>query len=140
MVVKSAAVGVNNNPVAAKPEFKLQIDAPRNLVRIQYLGHVTAAGMAACAKEVERLLPELKAGFTVLTDLTGLEAMELDCVPHLTRVMDLSKARGVGTVVRIIPDPDKDIGFNILSIIHLRRGVKIITCETFAEAERALNR
>jgi hypothetical protein len=64
--------------------------------------------------------------------------MDLDCVPHLARIMDLSRARGVGTVVRIIPDRDKDIGFNILSIIHYRRDVQIITCETPAEAERAL--
>lgn len=120
------------------PAFTIQLDAPRNLVRIQYLGHVTAEKMDACVNEIERLLPAMQAGFTVLTDLSALESMELDCVPHLTRIMDLSKARGIGTVVRIIPDRDKDIGFNILSIIHYRRGVKIITCDTLAEAERAL--
>jgi hypothetical protein len=120
------------------PEFKLQVDAARNLVRISYVGHVTAAVVAACAKEVEKHLPDMRAGFTVVTDLSGLESMALDCVPHLTRIMDLSRAQGIGTVVRIIPDRDKDIGFNILSIIHYRRGVKIITCETAVEAERAL--
>ena len=64
--------------------------------------------------------------------------MDLDCVPHLTKIMDLSRAHGVGTVVRVIPDPDKDIGFSILSIIHYRRGVRIVTCESLAEAERVL--
>jgi hypothetical protein len=126
------------NAMTASPMFKIQPDAARNLVHIWYQGHVTAAGMAACVKEVERHLPAMRAGFTMLTDLTALEAMELDCVPHLTRIMDLSKAQGVGTVVRVIPDRAKDIGFNILSIIHLRRGVKVVTCDTLAEAERAL--
>ena len=64
--------------------------------------------------------------------------MELDCVDSLTRVMECFKSSGVGTVVRVIPDPAKDIGFNILSITHYRRGVKVITCETLAEAERVL--
>jgi hypothetical protein len=52
--------------------------------------------------------------------------------------MELFKTRSIGTVVRVIPDPEKDIGFNILSLTHYRRGVKIVTCETLAEAERAL--
>ncbi len=124
--------------MTVSPVFKVQLDAPRNLIHIWYLGNVTATGMAACVKEVERCLPVLRPGFTVLTDLSGLESMTLDCAPHLTRIMDLSKSHGIGTAVRVIPDQTKDIGFNILSIIHYRRGVKIVTCATLAEAERAL--
>jgi hypothetical protein len=41
-------------------------------------------------------------------------------------------------VVRVIPDPHKDIGLNILSLFHYRRGVRIVTCETLEEAMRAL--
>ncbi len=119
-----------------KPEFEIETDALPELVRIRYVGHVTAAGVQACAAEMERLLPKTHAGFTTLTDLSALESMDLDCVPHLTRIMDACRARGIGTVVRVIPDRDKDIGFKILSIIHYRHGVRIVTCETLAEAER----
>ena len=70
----------------------------------------------------------------MLTDLSGLDSMELDCATELTAVMDAFKATGVGTVVRIVPDPAKDIGFNILSIVHYRRGVRIATCQTAEEA------
>jgi hypothetical protein len=118
--------------------FRIRHDSSRNLLHIWYQGHVSAAGAAACAEDVERLLPSMRGGFTVLTDLSGLDSMDLESVPHLTRIMDLSKAHGIGAVVRVIPDRTKDIGFNILSIIHYRRGVKIITCDTLAEAERAL--
>jgi hypothetical protein len=124
--------------MTAKPMFEIKSDTAKNLVRVRYLGHVSATGMKECVSQVERLLPELRVGFTVLTDLSGLESMDLDCVPYLTKIMDLIRAKGVGTVVRVIPDPTKDIGFNILSLIHLRRGVKIVTCENLAEAERAL--
>jgi hypothetical protein len=42
-------------------------------------------------------------------------------------------------VVRIIPDPSKDIGLNILSIVHYRGTVQVITCETALEAWRVLD-
>ena|ERR1019366_2866214 len=121
-----------------RSEFEIQTDAVLNLIRIRYVGHVTAAGMKACRTEVERLLSGTRAGFTMLTDLSGLEAMDLDCVPHLAKIMDLCRAKGIGTVVRIIPDREKDIGFNILSAIHYRRGVQIVTCESLAEAKRVI--
>jgi anti-anti-sigma regulatory factor len=118
--------------------FHLETNATQNLLRVRYTGQVTVAGMKACRTQVEVQLAALRPDFTVLTDLSGLESMDLDCVEPLTRIMDLFRAKGVGLVVRVIPDPSKDIGFKILSIIHLRRGVKIVTCDTLAEAERIL--
>jgi hypothetical protein len=124
--------------MTAGPKCEILLDAPRNLIRMRYNGHVSAAEMKPFADEVRALLPKLRKGFTVLTDLSGLDSMELDCATELTGVMDRLKAKGVGTVVRIVPDPAKDIGFNILSIVHYRRGVRIATCQTAEEAERML--
>ncbi len=120
------------------PKSEVLFDVSRNMIRMRYNGHVAAAEMKAYADEVRRLLPQVRKGFTVLTDLSGLHSMELDCATELTKVMDEFKVRGVGTVVRIVPDPAKDIGFNILSVVHYRRGVKVVTCQTADEAERAL--
>jgi hypothetical protein len=44
----------------------------------------------------------------------------------------------VEAVVRVIPDPQKDIGLNILSLFHYRRRVRIVTCATLGEAMKAL--
>jgi hypothetical protein len=52
--------------------------------------------------------------------------------------MDLCNKHGIEMVVRVIPDPQKDIGLNILSLFHYRRRVRIVTCKTLAEAMRAL--
>jgi hypothetical protein len=41
-------------------------------------------------------------------------------------------------VVRVIPDPQKDIGLNILSLFHYRKRVRIVTCETLDEARKVL--
>ena len=95
--------------------------------------------MQSCQARVESLLPQLQTGFTLLTDLSDLASMDLDCVAALTKIMDRLRTGGIRTVVRVVPEPDKDIGFKILSIIHYRRGVRIVTCETLAEAERALS-
>jgi hypothetical protein len=103
-----------------------------------YRGHGAAAEMKAFEEEVRGLLPQVRKGFTVLTDLSGLDSMELDCMASLTKAMDEFKARGVGAVVRIVPDPAKDIGFNILSVVHYRRGVRVVTCQTAEEAARAI--
>lgn len=133
--------GARNAPARATPTtsvFDMQFDESRNLVTIRYFGHVTGAAMKGVTEHALAVLSKVRPGFTVLTDLSGLESMELDCVPGLTGMMDRFKAKGVGTVVRIIPDPAKDIGFNILAIVHYRRGVHIVTCETAAEAERVL--
>jgi hypothetical protein len=127
-----------DDAMKANRMFHIRVDATQNLIRIRYLGQVTVAGMKACRTQVESELPALRPGFSVLTDLSGLESMELDCVEPLTKILDLFRAKGVGMVVRVIPDPSKDIGFKILSIIHLRRGVKVVTCDTLAEAEQAL--
>jgi hypothetical protein len=118
--------------------FEVEVEAARNLARTRYTGTVTAAHMRAGVEEVARLLPPLRAGFTVLADLSGLEAMDLDCAPHLAKIMELCKAHGVGRVIRVIPDPAKDIGLNILSLIHYRGKVQLVTCSTLAEAEQEL--
>ena len=124
--------------MANEPKSELKADSVKNLVSVRYFGHVTAADAKTVLAQIEKLIPQLRSGFTMLTDLSGLESMDLECVASLTKIMDRCRANGVGTVVRIVPDRTKDIGFNILSVIHLRRDVKIITCETLAEAERVL--
>ena len=118
--------------------FTVRCDISRNLIEVAYRGKVSIADVKAVFEKVQELLPELRQGFTFLADLSGLESMELDSVGDITKIMDSCNAAGIGTVVRIIPDPRKDIGFNILSIIHYRRGVRMITCQTAAEAERVI--
>ena len=104
------------------------------------MGHVAATEAKAGAESLRALLPQVRKGFTLVADLSALDAMELDAVPEVTGIMDACRANGVSTVVRIIPDPDKDIGFNILSIVHYRRGVRVITCQDDAEAERYIKK
>lgn len=118
----------------AKLIFEAEIVAERNLLRTHYRGHVTEAGLKEGIVRFEGLLKKLKPGFTIFADMSELDLMDLECGAQLARIMELCKANKVGSVIRVIPDPDKDIGVNILSIVHYRGKVPIATYDTLAEA------
>ncbi len=118
--------------------FTAELDSKRNVLRVSFYGVVTGALLEVQTACVSEALKRLQPGFLVVADLTELDRMDLDCAPALTAMMDLYVAAEVGRVIRVIPDPGKDIGLNILSITHYRGRVPIVTCETRAEAEEAL--
>jgi hypothetical protein len=118
--------------------FQLQIDVGKNLARLTYRDCVKPDELRLCAEEFEARLPELSAGFRLLTDLTSLESMDIGCAPYVRTIMELCNQRGIGLVVRVIPDPKKDIGLSIMSLFHYRRDLRILTVATIAEAVAAL--
>jgi hypothetical protein len=109
-----------------------------NLLKVIYVGHIKPEEAKDAAKDIEKLLGEVEPGFRLLTDMWSLETMDLGCVPYIEQVMDACNDRGIALVVRIIPDPHKDIGLNILSLFHYHRGVRIVTCQKLEEAESVL--
>lgn len=114
--------------------FEAEVDRAKNLLRVSYAQRVGPEDTKRAEEQLPDLLAGLPRGFRLLTDLSGLDSMDLACVPHLKHLMDLCNENGVGLVVRVIPDPQKDIGLNIMSLFHYGRGVRIVTCETLAEA------
>jgi anti-anti-sigma regulatory factor len=118
--------------------YHSEIDDANNLLKISYAGKVDAQEAGRAAKECETAVQKLRPGFRLLSDLSALEEMDLACVPHIRRMMDLCDKAGVELVVRVIPDPHKDIGLNILSLFHYRKRVRIVTCETLQEAKKLL--
>jgi predicted choloylglycine hydrolase len=118
--------------------FETAFDKANNLLRMNFCGHVTADEAKQGTDELAAHLIETESGFRLLTDLTGLEAMDTECVPYIRTSMDLLNKKGLAMVIRVIPDPHKDIGFKILSLFHYRQDIQIVTCETLEEAMRAL--
>src|SRR5664279_6295047 len=118
--------------------FQVEVDKSKNLLKISYSQHIGPEDTKAVVEKVPTLLPDLQPGFRLLTDLSGLESMDLTCVPYIKRMMDLCNQKGVELVVRVIPDPHKDIGLNIMSLFHYRRRVRIVTCATLEQAMKVL--
>lgn len=118
----------------------VEIDQPQNLLSIRYGGSVGPDEAEICLEEVRTALPRLRSAFSLLADLTGLEVMDVACAPHIEKAMDLCNERGISTVVRVIPDPKRDIGLQIMSYFHYGGDVRIVTCETLTEAREILGR
>jgi len=110
----------------------------RQLLYINYIGQVRPVDLERHRSDVEALMAELPSGFRVLVDLSELNEMDLDCMTEIGRIMELIDRSGVGLIVRVIPDPTKDIGLNIFSIFHYPHRPQIATCKTMTEAARAL--
>jgi hypothetical protein len=53
--------------------------------------------------------------------------------------MELCDQKGVALVVRVIPDPTKDVGLGILSRFHYHHRPRSVTCESMVEAAELLS-
>ena len=110
----------------------------KQLLYICHIGQVRLSEFPPGQEDLKMQLDELSAGFTLLADFSRLETMDLDCAPELGRVMERIGRAGVGLVIRVIPDPRKDIGMNILTVFHYPHHPRVVTCETMVAAARAL--
>jgi anti-anti-sigma regulatory factor len=118
--------------------FSIEVEDAEALIKISWLGHVDPDETRRCVEEVGVAIADIRPGFRVLVDLTNLESMDLACAPYLGSLMDLCVAKQVEHVIRVIPDPRKDIGLNIMSSIRYGSKVRVTVCETLAEAIRQL--
>ena len=106
----------------------------KQLLCVNYIGRVRPAELKQGREELKALLADMRPGFCFLANLSNLEVMGLDCRTELGRNMDLISQRGVGRVVRVIPDPSKDPGLNILGFFHYPNHPPIRTFTTLAAA------
>ena len=118
--------------------ISFKANVPKRLVEIRYGGVVRAEDMDQGLEQLRASLDRLETGFRVLVDLTALESMDVKCAPFIEKAMDLCNEKGASTVVRVVPDPHRDIGLQIMSIFHYRGDVRIITCPSLAEAKAIL--
>ena len=110
----------------------------KQVLHISYSGQVRLEDLQSGREDLTAQLGDLSPDFHLLADFSELESMGLDCAPELGRMMELIGQAGVGLVVRVIPDPSKDIGLNILTVFHYPHHLRVVTCRNMAEAARAL--
>ncbi len=118
--------------------FLVTASKPRQLLLLSFSGVVTPAELARSRQELADILAELPAGIRVLADFTALESMDVACAPEIGRTMELMEQKGISLVVRVIPDPAKDIGMKMLSLFHYPRQPRSVTCATMAEGRMHL--
>ena len=110
----------------------------KRLLQVSYIGRVRAEELTGALEELGSLLADLPPSFRVLADFGRLESMDADSLTILGQVMEKIDEAGAELVVRVIPDPSKDVGVNILSMFHYRKGMRRVTCQTMEDAGRVL--
>lgn len=116
--------------------YAIEIDKEKRFLAISATGHVTKEEVEAVAKEVRELVQDVPPGLHALTDLRWMQSMDPAAAPHVAEIMETLQEKQLTSVTRIMPDPSKDIGFNILSHFHYKPNVQIFTVESLAEAMR----
>ncbi|MGA2243386.1 MAG: hypothetical protein ABSH48_00190 [Verrucomicrobiota bacterium] len=111
----------------------------QRLLFLNYVQRVSPGELEEARAELEAALAGLPHGLRLLADLSQVEFMDPACVAELGRAMDLFDQHGVSLIVRVIPDPTKDIGLSILTVFHYSHRPRVINCQSLAEALHQLS-
>jgi hypothetical protein len=114
--------------------FSVETDRSKRLLVISAAGHVSREEVKQAAEEVREALREVAPGLRALTDFRWLESMHPSATPHIAEIMDALAEKQVASVIRIIPDPGKGIGINILSQFRYSHELPISTVKTLVDA------
>ncbi len=119
--------------------FLATTNKAKQLLYLSYIGNVSVEDLRSSAQDLSLLLSDLPADCRVLADLSRLESMDTACVTEIGKLMEAMEEHGVGLIVRVIPDPSKDIGLNIIAAFHYKQQPQTATCETMQEAAKLLS-
>ena len=120
--------------------FLATINKKRRLLHVSYIGHVQSKELLEGVEELKEWLGDLPPRFRLLVDFEHLNKMDAEAAAALEGLMEALDKGGMSLVVRVIPDPSKDIGVNILGVFHYRKGMRTVTCQTFEQVVRALEK
>jgi len=108
------------------------------LLLLTYVGHIQLEEVARLRGDIKTLMDELTPHVRVLADFTHYESMDVEGVMEMGRMMEMVGQIGTALVVRVIPDPHREPGLNILTVFHYKQRSQVITCRNFAEAAKVL--
>jgi hypothetical protein len=118
--------------------YSIEADKSKRLIVISAVGHVTEEEVKQAARQVREVVKDIAPGFRVLSDFRWLASMQASASRYVAEIMDAVSAKKVGLVARVIPDPRKDIGLNILSQFHYGPDIQTANFETLADALQSL--
>jgi hypothetical protein len=118
--------------------YAVELDQSKRLLVISAAQRVTAEQARQATQQVRDLLQDVAPGFRVLADFRWLESMDPGTARHVAEIMDALSQKQVASVTRVMPDPHKDIGLNILSQFHYGPEIQIATFQTLADALQSL--
>jgi anti-anti-sigma regulatory factor len=117
---------------------KVRYDRKRNTVIVEFEGNVDAEQAKQFFADFEKIRPEPEKDFKLLTDFSLVDTMEFSVKGEIEKAMDLFNAQGVTEIIRVIPDANMDIGFNLMSASHYSKQIEVHTLRSRQEADAHL--
>ena len=117
---------------------KVRYDRKRNTVIVEFEGNIDAGQAKQFFADLEKFRPKLEKDFRLLTDFSLVDTMEFNVKGEIEKAMDLFNAQGVTEIIRVIPDANMDIGFNLMSAAHYSKQIKVHTVRSRQEADAHL--
>jgi hypothetical protein len=118
--------------------YAVELDRSKRLLVISASQRVTVEEAKLASRRVRELVRDIDPGFRVLADFRWLDSMDSAAARHVAEIMDALAEKGVASVTRVMPDPHKDIGLNILSQFHYGPEIQIATFATLADALQSI--
>ena len=118
--------------------YAVELDESKRLLVISATQRVTAEQAKIAAQRVRDLLQDVSPGFHLLADFRWLDSMDSGAARHIAGIMDALAGKKIASVTRVMPDPHKDIGLNILSQFHYGPEIQITTFATLADAVQSI--
>jgi len=118
--------------------YLVELDQSKRLLVISAAQRITAEQAKQTAQRVRELLQNVAPGFRVLADFRWLDVMDSSAARHVADIMDAIAEKQPTSITRVMPDPHKDIGLNLLSQFHYGPEIQITTYQTLADAVQSL--
>jgi hypothetical protein len=119
---------------------KVTYDRKHNTVIVEFEGNVDAEQAKQFFDDLESVRPKPEKDFKLLTDFSLVDTIEFSVKREIEKAMDLFNAQGVTEIIRVIPDANMDIGFNLMSVAHYAKRIKVHTVRSRQEADAHLGR
>jgi hypothetical protein len=107
----------------------------RRFVHVNFIGKVRVEEIQEGVASIPQLLDDMPTGFTLIMDLERMDSMGKECAKEIGNLMELFDQRGIGKVIRVIPDKAKDIGFQILYLLHYAHHPPVQICESLRQID-----
>jgi hypothetical protein len=115
--------------------FKIELNPYPNTISIEISGCFDLNQAEQIHKRLEAVLPDFKQGFILITDISSLQDIDNDVRISIKKSMDLINRHRPSRIIRIVPDINKDVGFNIMSMFHYSKDIKINTLQSPDQSE-----
>ena len=119
--------------------IKAGYDREHNAVIIEFEGNIDGMQAEHFFSDLEKVLPKHGKGFKLLADFTSVQTMEMNVKAEIEEAMELFDAKWVTDILRVLPDPAMDIGFDIMSKAHYSKKPNIHIFRSRKEANAFLS-